>query len=123
MREVYYMFGFLKNEKKGLSEEEKRAMTLPRTKKVQFEPLPLARVENELNTDISAVLSYAPANYYASKENYLLCVFYFAEDYGEIYMQFENRVDDALKGKSKMWKIDKTLFRDILRKFGQQIQI
>lgn len=117
------MFGFLKNGKKGLTEEEKRAQSLPRTKKVQFDPLPLERVENELNTDITAVLSYTPANYYASKENYLQCVFYFTEDYSEIYMQFENRVDDALKGKTKLWKIDKVLFRDILRKFGQQIQI
>ena len=117
------MFGFLKNGKKGLTEEKKRAQSLPRTKKVQFNPLPLERVENELNTDITAVLSYTPANYYASKENYLQCVFYFTEDYSEIYMQFENRVDDALKGKTKLWKIDKVLFRDILRKFGQQIQI
>lgn len=117
------MFGFLKKAKRGLSEEEKRAFALPKSKKVQFDPLPTERVENELDTDISAVLSYTPANYYASKENYLQCVFYFTEDYSEIYMQFENRVNDEVKSKTKLWKIDKTLFRDILRKFGQQIQI
>lgn len=115
------MFGFMKKNK--LSEEEKHALSLPKTKKVQFNALSISRVENELNTDISAVLSYTPANYYASKENYLQCVFYFTEDYSEIFMQFENRVDDVVKGKTKLWKIDKVLFRDILRKFGQQIQI
>lgn len=115
------MFGFSKKNK--LSDEEKHALMLPKTKKVQFNPFPLSRVENELDTDITAVLSYTPANYYASKDNYLQCVFYFTEDYSEVFMQFENRVDDALKGKTKMWKIDKVLFRDILRKFGQQIQI
>lgn len=117
------MFGFLKKGKKGLSEEEKYAYSLPRNKKVQFEPLPTERIENELNTDVKAILSYKPANYYASKENYLLCVFYFTEDYGEVYMQLENHINDEIKGKTKMWKIDKVLFRDILRKFGQQIQI
>ena len=115
------MFGFLKKSK--LYEEEKHALSLPKTKKVQFNAMPLTRVENELNTDITAVLSYIPANYYASKDNYLQCVFYFTEDYSEIFMQFENRIDDVVKGKSKLWKIDKVLFRDILRKFGQQIQI
>ncbi|MBP1563604.1 MAG: hypothetical protein J6C38_07795 [Oscillospiraceae bacterium] len=115
------MFGFPKKNK--LSEEEKYALSLPRTKKVQFNAMPLTRVENELNTDITAVLSYIPANYYASKDNYLQCVFYFTEDYSEVFMQFENRVDDQLKGKTKLWKIDKVLLRDILRKFGQQIQI
>lgn len=115
------MFGFPKKNK--LSEEEKYALSLPRTKKVQFNAMPLTRVENELNTDITAVLSYIPANYYASKDNYLQCVFYFKEDYSEVFMQFENRVDDQLKGKTKLWKIDKVLLRDILRKFGQQIQI
>ncbi len=117
------MFGFLKSVKKNISEEEKRARSLPKSKKVQFEPLPTERVENELDTDITAVLSYKPANYYASKEKYLQCVFYFSEDYSEIYMQFEYRVDDVVKGKSKFWRIDKILFRDIIRKFGQQIQI
>ena len=115
------MFGFSKKNK--LSDEEKHALSLPKTKKVQFNSFPLSRVENELDTDITAVLSYTPANYYASKDNYLQCVFYFTEDYSEVFMQFENRVDDALKGKTKMWKINKVLLRDILRKFGQQIQI
>ena len=49
------MFGFPKKNK--LSEEEKYALSLPRTKKVQFNAMPLTRVENELNTDINAVLS------------------------------------------------------------------
>ena len=66
-------------------------------------------------------LDYAPVNYYATKEKYLLCIFYYKEDYSEIYLRFEYRVDDLPRGKTKLWKVDKDLMRDILRKFGQNI--
>ena len=36
------MFGLFKKAKIGKTEEEKRAESLPRTKKVQFEPLSIA---------------------------------------------------------------------------------
>lgn len=113
------MFGLFKKAKK--SEEETRAENLPLTKKVQFDPKPLDKVEEELNSDPRLILKYNPVNYYATKENYLLCVFYYNEDYSEIYMRLEYRTNDIPKGKTRLFPIDKELMRDIMRKFGQTI--
>lgn len=118
------MFGLFKKKIKiGKTEEEKRAEELPRNKKVQFEPMEIADVEKALTGDLREVLKMNPVNYYATKNRYLLCIFWFAEDYSEVYMRFELRRDDLPIGKSKMYKIDKVLLRDILRKFGQNISI
>lgn len=113
------MFGLFKKEKK--SDEELRAESLPLTKKVQFDPLPLEQVERALNADLRAVLSYSPVNYYATKDSYLLCVFYYSEDHGDIYMRMEFCENDKFKGKTRLYKLDRELMRDILRKFGQNI--
>ena len=116
------MFGLFK--KKILkTEEEKRAEKLPRTKKVQFEPMKVAEAEQLLDADIRAVLGFSPVNYYATKDRYLLCTFWYTDDLSEIYMRFELRVDDLPHGRTKMYQIDKVLMRDILRKFGQNINI
>lgn len=113
------MFGLFK---KGMkSEEEKRAESLPLTKKVQFDPVPLDRVEALLNSDLRSILDFTPVNYYATKDSYLLCIFYYAEDYGEIYLRLEYRTNDLPKGKTRIYSLDKDLMRDILRKFGQNI--
>ena len=112
---------FKRKIKIGKTEEEKRAEALPRNKKVQFEPMEIAEVEKALDADLREVLKMNPVNYYATKNRYLLCVFHFDEDYSEVYMRFEMRKDDLPAGKSKMYKIDKMLLRDILRKFGQNI--
>ena len=117
------MFGFLKKAMIGKTEEEKRAESLPMTKKVQFEPLTIADTEQQLEQDIRAVLGFTPGNYYATKNRYLLCTFYYAEDFSEVFMRFELRVDDLPRGHSRMYSIDKVLMRDILRKFGQNINI
>ena len=118
------MFGlFKKKVKLGKTEEEKRAESLAMTKKVQFEPQPIAEIEAALEKDLRAVLSFNPVNYYATKDRYILCTFFYEEDYSEIYMQFEFRRDDLPAGKSRMYTIDKVLMRDILRKFGQNINI
>ena len=76
-----------------LTEEEKRAESLPRTKKVQFEPMKVAEAEQLLDADIRAVLGFSPVNYYATKDRYLLCTFWYTDDLSEIYMRFELRVD------------------------------
>ena len=78
-------------------------------------------MEKALNADMRDVLKMNPVNYYATKNRYLLCIFWYEEDYSEVYMRFELRKDDLPAGKSKMYKIDKMLLRDILRKFGQNI--
>lgn len=113
------MFGLFKKSIKP--EEDKRAESLPLTKKVQFEAVPLKQVEASMDNDPRSVLGYVPVNYYATKEKYLLCIFYYKEDYSEIYMRFEYRVDDLPRGRTKLWTVDKDLMRDILRKFGQNI--
>ena len=110
------MFGFLKKAKIGKTEEEKRAESLPMTKKVQFEPLTIVETEQQLEQDIRAVLGFTPVNYYATKNRYLLCTFFYAEDFSEVFMRFELRVDDLPRGHSRMYSIDKVLLRDILRK-------
>ena len=113
------MFGLFKKAVK--SEEEKHAESLPLTKKVQFDPIPLDRVEAQLNSDLRAILDYTPVNYYATKDSYLLCVFYYNDNYSEIYMRLEYCVNDITKGKTRLYSLDKELMRDILRKFGQNI--
>ena len=113
------MFGWFKKAVK--SEEEKHIESLPLTKKVQFDPVPLDRVEAALNSDLRSILSYTPVNYYATKDSYLLCIFYYNEDYSEIHMRLEYRTNDLPKGKTRLYALDKELMRDILRKFGQNI--
>lgn len=118
------MFGLFKKKIKiGKTEEEKRAEQLALTKKVQFEPLAVSEVEQLLEQDLRAVLKFNPVNYYATKNQYLLCTFFYAEDYSEIYMRFEFRRDDLPTGHTRMYRIDKVLMRDILRKFGVNINI
>lgn len=117
------MFGLFKKNRLVKSEEEKRAESLPRTKKVQFEPMKISEAEALVDNDIRAVLEFVPVNYYATKNSYLLCTFFYEEDYSEIYMRFEYRVDDLPRGKSKLYTIDKVFMRDILRKFGVNINI
>lgn len=113
------MFGFKKKSPK--SEEEMRAESLPKTKKVQFNAIPIEKATQALNNDIRSILELVPVNYYATKNSYLLCVFYYNEDYSEIYLNLEYRVDDLPKGKTPFYKTDKELMRSVLRKFGQNI--
>ncbi len=117
------MFGLFKKAKIGRSEEEKRAESLPRTKKVQFEPLTIAEAEQQMDSDLRSVLGFTPVNYYATKNKYLLCTFYYEEDYSEVWIRFELRADDLPRRRTKLYRIDKLLMRDILRKFGQNINI
>ena len=113
------MFGFHKKQKK--TEEEKYAENLPMMKKVQFDTMPIDQAEAKLSGDLRSILEFTPANYYAMKDSYLLCVFYYKEDYSEIFMQLEYCVDDVSKSRTPLYTIDKDLMRDILRKFGQNI--
>ncbi|MDE6733149.1 MAG: hypothetical protein K2J77_09780 [Oscillospiraceae bacterium] len=110
------LFGIFK--KNAKSEEERRAELLPRNKKVQFDPISIERVDEQLGADINTILEYAPVNYYAAKDSYLLCVFHFNDDYSEIYLQLEFYTDDKFKGKTKCYKIERELMQAILRKFG-----
>ena len=73
---IKIMFGLSKKPHK--TEEEIRAESLPRTKKVQFEPKEIPFVERALESDMTSVLDFAPVNYYANKNQYLLCVLYYS---------------------------------------------
>lgn len=110
------LFGIFKRNAK--SEEEQRAELLSRNKKVQFDPIPIERADERLSSDINAILEFEPANYYAVKDSYLLCVFRFNDDYSEIYVHMEFYTDDKFKGKTKCYKIDRELMQSVLRKFG-----
>lgn len=113
------MFPFFKGKQK--SEENKRALTLPNTKKVQFVAKPISEIQKSIDENIRAILDLEPVNYYASKEKYLLCILHYNDDYSEIFMELEYCVNDVAKEKSRLWNIDCGLMRDILRKFGQNI--
>lgn len=113
------MLGKLKSKVK--SPEEQRATTMPMKKKVQFEVKPINRVEQDITTDPRRILEYTSVNYYAVKPEYLLCVFYYTEDYSEIYIRFEQHVNDKPKAFGEFHKIDKEIMWDILRRFGIRI--
>jgi len=72
------MFGLFK--KNIRSEEDKCAESLPLTKKVQFEPVPLKQVETAMDDDLRSALDYAPVNYYATKEKYLIWIFFLKKE-------------------------------------------
>lgn len=116
---MFRLFG--KKPKLTKSPEEKRAEEMAINKKVQFEPMAPAELEQMLDADVRSVLKLNPVNYYATKNRYLLCTLYFEEDYSEVYMRFELRRDDLPAGKTKVYRIDRLLLRDILRRFGQNI--
>ena len=116
---MFRLFG--KKPKLTKSPEEKRAEEMAINKKVQFEPMAPAELEQMLDADVRSVLKLNPVNYYATKNRYLLCTLYFEEDYSEVYMRLELRRDDLPAGKTKVYRIDRLLLRDILRRFGQNI--
>lgn len=79
------MFNFFRNKAPTKSDIQKHAETLGKIKKVQFEPRKISEAENELDSDINIILSYNPVNYYAAKNRFLQCTFYYNLDYSDIY--------------------------------------
>ena len=67
------------------------------------------------------VLTLEPVNYYAEKNRYWLCVFYYTEDYGEIIMRFELYENDRKTTATDYYEINKELYSRILLKFGQRV--
>ena len=60
-------------------------------------------------------------NYYASKDTYLQCTFYFREDYSEVYFNLEYFDRDYPKGSTAYYKADYELMKKVVMKFGQRI--
>ena len=115
------MFGFLKKNKVPAEPPlAKKAKTMPYSKKVQFCYLKPAELTAQLDEDINSVLALTPVNYYAEKNRYYQCVFYYNDDYSEILMNFELYENDIKKSSTAFYSIDMELYSKILLKFGQK---
>ena len=115
------MLFFKKKEKEEVSNEKKAAKSMPCTKKVQFMPMKISEVRDLLDRDPTALSALQPVNYYASKDAYLQCTFYFREDYSEVYFNLEYFDKDYPKGSTPYYKGDYELMKKAVMKFGQRI--
>lgn len=104
-----------------VSKEKKEALSLPKTKKVQFLPQKISEVTAALDNDLSYLLSLEPVNYYASKYTYLQCTFFYNEDYSTVFFLLEYVEDDREKGATPYYRGDYELMRRTVAKFGQRI--
>ena len=116
------MFLFGKKNKTTEPPLGKRAKAMPYTKKVQFCYLDIAELKAMLTEDINSVTTLEPVNYYAEKNRYWLCVFYYTEDYSEIIMRFELYENDRKTTATDYYEINKELYSRILLKFGQRVE-
>lgn len=117
------MLFFKKKQKNKEAEDNtaKLAKTLPRTKKVQFCYLKPQELEKALEENISSVLDFEPVNYYAEKNRFWQCVFFFDNEYNNIVMRFELFENDRKTFGGRYRRIEKELYAKILLKFGQRV--
>ncbi|MCM1298737.1 MAG: hypothetical protein NC203_06125 [Firmicutes bacterium] len=111
--------------KKKISGEQKeladRAESLPNKKIVQFTYIKPKELESQLDADINSVLSLEPSNYYASKDRFYDCIFYYDEIYTQIIMQFQLIEYDKKTFDSKYYPVTLELLSQTLMKFGIRI--
>lgn len=103
------------------SEAQRAAEALPKTKKVQYTPQKLSDLIPLLNESGEALLSLEPVNYYASKNEFLQCTFYYNEDYSSVYFAVEFFQYDRAVSSTPFYRSDYDLMKRALRRFGQQI--
>ena len=103
------------------SPEQKEAEALPRTKKVQYVAEDIKEITEKLNTNLEAILRLEPVNYYASKDTFLQCTFFYDEDYSTVYLVMEYFAGDRAISATPFYKADYELMKKALRYFGQQI--
>ncbi len=103
------------------SEAQRAAEALPKTKKVQYTPQKLSDLIPLLNENGEALLSLEPVNYYASKNEFLQCTFYYNEDYSSVYFAVEYFQYDRAVSSTPFYRADYELMKRALRRFGQQI--
>ena len=115
------MLFFRKKEKDAPSNEKKAAKAMPKTKKVQFLPVKIPELTTLLNSDLYELTKLEPVNYYASKDSYLQCTFFYNEDYSEVYFVVEQYDNDFLRSSTPYYKADYELMRKTVIKFGQRI--
>ncbi len=117
------MLFFGKKNKAAEPAISKKAKNMPYSKKVQFCFIKTDELTEMLENDISGVLTLEPVNYYASKNKFYLCVFYYNEGYEEIIMNFELHENDHKVWGGNYYIINKELYSKILLKFGQRINL
>ncbi len=102
--------------------EQKEAEALPKTKKVQYvASQKLSELMPQLAESTEALLTLEPVNYYASKDEFLQCTFYYNEDYSSVFFTVELYQYDRAVLTTPFYRADRELMRNALRRFGQQI--
>lgn len=104
-----------------VSEERKAALALPKTKEVQYLPRKLDEVEEMLEEDLNSLFTLEPVNYYASKETFLKCTFFYNEEYTQVYFVIQFYKNDVPKEMTPFYKADYALMKRALTKFGVHI--
>ena len=115
------MLFFGKKEKSSASEEKKAALSMPKTKKVQFMPVKIPELTELLRNDIYELTRLEPVNYYASKDSFLQCTFFCTEDYAEVYFVVGLYDKDILREETPYFKADYDLMKKTVIRFGQRI--
>lgn len=115
------MLFFGKKNKEVPSNEKKAAKLMPKTKKVQFMPMKIPELTELLNNDLYELTKLDPVNYYASKDSYLQCTFFYDEGYSEVYFNVELYDNDFLRASTPYYKADYELMKKTVIKFGQRI--
>ena len=100
---------------------QKAAESQPKTKKVQYVPMDIAELRAMLDADINALVPLEPVNYYASKDKFLQCTFFYSEDYSQVYFVVEMYEYDSPVSSTADYEADYDLMKRALRRFGQQI--
>lgn len=103
------------------SPEQKAAESLPRTKKVQYVTVDLKELKEKLDANQEELTKLEPVNYYASKDTFLQCTFYYNDDYSDVYFNVEYFAGDRAMLTTPYYKSDYALMKKALRFFGVQI--
>ncbi|MBO6301752.1 MAG: hypothetical protein J6N15_04890 [Ruminiclostridium sp.] len=115
------MLFFRKKEKEAPSNEKKAALSMPKTKKVQFTPVKIPELTALLNSDLYELTKLTPVNYYADKNSFLQCTFFYNEDYTDVYFVVQLFENDFPRASTPYYKADYDLMRKTVIRFGQRI--
>lgn len=99
----------------------KKAKLMPSAKKVQFCYIKPKELEQMLTDDITSVLTLEPVNYYAEKNRFWQCTFFFNDERTDIIMRFELYENDRKTYGGEYRQITRDLYAKILLKFGQRL--
>lgn len=103
------------------SPEQKAAEALPKTKKVQYVTVDLKELKQKLDENQDELTKLEPVNYYASKDTFLQCTFFYNEDYSSVYFVVEYFAGDRAMLTTPYYKSSYELMKKALRFFGVQI--